>query len=134
MTRLCWRLSRLPELEHLSRGQRHALLKMIALKRVYFKLVTSSIVYGSIVTAVVALVARQAAAIPLLAVAMVGVFSVLISYQVQMAYIRITLRAQLVDGLRGKRLPVCLRCGYDLGHATTDRCPECNARIRVPRE
>lgn len=53
-------------------------------------------------------------------------------YQWSFLRIRAQLRLFLKEHYLGRKLPLCLGCGYNLEGVDAQRCPECGASIIVP--
>lgn len=133
-----WRVSSLPELQHISDDQRHQLLKERLGRgysaRLALRCLLRGLCFGLLAAFVVMLVAVGVSAIPN---AYTEVVIVVVSISIatlglyQFNLIRIRIRGQLRIYLQaqreqGVRLPVCVNCGY----AARDQqvtCPECGA-------
>jgi hypothetical protein len=134
MPALRWRISEFPELGHLPEDERRALLRQCVGARTYTRLIGQAVFVGIVAGgALWAGLARSAppwllaAGVP---AALVGASAAW--YQLILWRIRISVRTQIMDGFAGQRVPVCLRCGYDVAGVRGDRCPECGAPIHGP--
>ena len=50
-------------------------------------------------------------------------------YRLQLGRKRFRMQQAIADGFVGERLPMCLRCGYDLRAAESAVCPECGNAV-----
>jgi hypothetical protein len=124
----------MPELGELGVQERKSLLAQANAKSVQSHLLAYSSVFSALPAAAAFYATGDASqawvSIPSAIVAFVLVW--VIVYQYQLIRIRAAARLEIMKLLKGRRLPVCLRCGYDLTAIESDRCPECAAPIRVP--
>lgn len=131
-----WTIGGIPELAHLSPGERRGLLKAVGSRRVTSQIIAKSLVLGIVIGALAAAAGSNlllkgkhdamlaAAAIPA---------ATLLMYRMFILKVRVQLRGELMRGCEGSHVPVCLACGYNLLAATGDRCPECGAPVAVKR-
>ena len=133
--RLCWKISSIPELEHLTPEQRRRAIGSASRRLQRLRMVTSPVVMGALIGTIAGLKCYHYAGrdLAICAAIVSALFAAAVLYQYQIARIRISLRAQIKDSLAGERLPACLRCHYDLRGTTESRCPECGAPVVVPR-
>jgi uncharacterized membrane protein YeaQ/YmgE (transglycosylase-associated protein family) len=133
---LYWTIRAFPELAHLRERERHHLLRTCAGPGVHYGLFLRSVLWGAF-GAVISIPCLHfltdlfSAAIHTIFVAVTGAIVTLLAYQWSMRIIRADLRFELIEAFRGERLPVCLRCGYNLTGIHGDECPECGGGIRV---
>lgn len=141
MIRPYWTFMSLPELSHLNKEQRRKLIDNYAPSAefpIIVKCGVFAIFGGTVFTSIVfGLIERHAIMLGnpfdlfVLSTSIVSVF--IVAYQVYLQAVRASLRNYLKQALRGEKVPMCLDCGYNLEVSTDDRCPECGARVRVPR-
>lgn len=135
---MIWRLSSLPELQHLTQAQRVALIRSSIGKRFEFQMWVNSAVKGfalSFFLFFLVIIALNATGIrpsgsyeALLAFLLWPVFTVGV-FQFGMYRIRGQIRLYLHDQRTlGVKPPVCLKCGYAV-EDTSNRCPECGAAV-----
>ncbi len=133
--RFSWTIGSLPELGHLPDRERRALLRSCVSWRTYGAIAGRSAFAGLVAMVVAA--ATLPGSTPMSVSASLGGAALLLAaaatWQYSIFRIRIALRSELLRGLRGTMLPVCLRCGYDLRAIRADRCPECGAPTRERR-
>jgi uncharacterized paraquat-inducible protein A len=132
-----WTLSSLPELSHLPSKKRRQLIRQVMRVRDWVRSFMRAILFGALFgsaihTFVVRSMLKSASpTIEVFCFVLPAVFVMLVSYLFDIHFIRNTVRRQVVELLRGERLPVCFGCGYNLSAVTEDRCPECGKGIRV---
>lgn len=131
-----WRVSSLPELQHLSDDQRHQLLKERLGRgysaRLALRCLLRGLCFGLLAAFVVMLVAVGVSAVPnAYTEVVIVVVSISITtlglYQFNLIRIRGQLRIYLLaQREQGVRLPVCVNCGYAVQDGQAS-CPECGA-------
>src|SRR4051812_17032901 len=129
-----WLLDRHPEIAHLHRARRRALLHAAAWqlrndRRIWLGYVplTALPLAGIFVSNWIPLGVRRHA-LYWLAVALVLTAGLLLQHRVRFAALRDALRDELLSqDIRPAR---CFDCGYDLRSIGADRCPECGAALR----
>jgi len=132
--KLYWRVSRFPELEHLTPAERSRLLRRVGLWRLYLAIVVAGLVAGLIAAVVVVSLLPPAYRGTPGPWALTVAAVVLLVHAGAMMGLRRVLRRTL-RGLAGReRLPACLACGYPLTGFSGDRCPECGAPIPGPSD
>lgn len=122
--KLYWRIRSLPELDHLTNEQRSHLLKNNA-KRTTLWAAIYALIAGISATSVFGNSTSWPVAMP------IGVVTAVALYQYHMRSLRIDLQRQIIEAYRGKQLPICLKCGYDLRGTEAVACPECGAGVHV---
>lgn len=128
-----WRIRSFPELEHLTDDERDALLREHSGQRTVttISLVARSIALGILLGVLMMPFLRLFLDVrgvmwitpigTLLCMAMV--------YQFHLIRIRGQLIMYLEQASKRDRLPMCLKCGYNLRGITSERCPECGWSI-----
>ena len=143
-----WTIGSLPELEHLPPKQRKALLQRCVHPGVYLQILVRAVLIGffwllvtllALLTLGWATTGRADSVVNGMPFqwraagsAAIVVFFLVFDYQMQLRGIRLQIREAIFRASAGDRLPVCLKCGYDLEGAAGDRCPECGTNINVP--
>jgi hypothetical protein len=134
--RLYWTFSSLPELGHLSPQQRKDLIRKTRATGVWIRLIAKASLWSFIASGLLSVILQSRgvsnltlAACHVVAFAMVFVTA----FQFQFIRQRSQLRLELMESVKGQRLPACLACGYDQSANITDRCPECGRLIRAPK-
>ena len=135
---MIWRLSSLPELQHLTQAQRVALIRSSIGPRFELRMWITSVIKGfalSVLLIIVVSIALTATgAQPANSVAMLlplmlwPVFAVGL-FQFSMIRIRGQIRLYLCDQRTlAVKPPVCLKCGYAV-EDSAERCPECGEPV-----
>jgi hypothetical protein len=130
-----WRISSFQELEHLPDDDRRRIVREVAGPWTTFAMIARSfaIAFGCGVI--------PCAAMPTsllrwpfdgIASAIVVVASTAVIYQLHLIHIRGQLLTYFEKAAKKTKLPMCLRCGYDLRGSLGELCPECGMRIPVP--
>ena len=130
-----WRMSSFPELDHLSDAERCELLRRRVILRGQIKLILLSLlsgVCGGVFTA--GLFASFFNGGFLLGWLVTAPLWSILVYQIYLIRIRGQLLLYLQTAASRQRLPMCLRCGYNLEGVTSGRCPECGTTIPKPIE
>ncbi|XAM00262.1 hypothetical protein OT109_02515 [Phycisphaeraceae bacterium D3-23] len=147
---MIWRLSDLPELQHLSAAERHRLLRAIITPGFYPRVLVHTVARTIGVVIVMYLVVLLSDTlfysmtggqhlVPssingsfVLAGTFVMILVLLpVMYQRTMNQIQNQVREALRDAeLKGVRLPVCPDCAYGLQGVTGGACPECGRPIQ----
>jgi len=135
--RLCWRLSSMPELSHLSEPDRRALLRRAVnldarVRMVVQPLFLSLVIAGMTSAAVHVVLNRRYPEVTIFLFGTTWPVLFVVLYQFLLLRIRVHVRLEVMRGFEGRQLPVCLKCGYDLKGLAESKCPECGARIIVP--
>jgi len=133
--KLCWKISSIPELEHLTPRQRRQAIRDATRGGRRLGMAGFSLVMGLLMGGCAGQFSYDHVGLNLsIWIALVtAVLAAAVFHQYQIARIRISVRIQIKEGLAGERLPACLRCHYDLRGTTVSRCPECGAPIIVPK-
>ena len=134
--RLFWTLRSLPELNHLDEQQKREVIRASMTWRHHLRM-SMKVLLGATFFGMLpgSYLARGGDPwVIVITIMLSGAVAGLFVFQLEMANIRRSLRRFLFDHFRGKRLPVCLRCGYDLTDNQTDRCPECGANVVMPEK
>ncbi len=133
--RFFWTFRSLPELNHLTDEQKqqviHRAVTGKARRALAYKVMVAAVFFGGISATV--FIDWAGVAMGSLSAMLFGTCVAALTFQVEMWDIRLALRLFLFEHFRGEKLPVCLRCGYDLTGNETDRCPECGANILMPK-
>jgi hypothetical protein len=128
-----WSISSLPELKHLSEKARRALVKRSVPRFFGFRLWGRSLIggflFGLVASSLLGIVLGERSVF--LTPAIIGVCTLAV-YQWEILRIRSALRLHLKQTYKGRRIPICMACGYDTSNVSQDRCPECGASLRVP--
>ena len=127
-----WRISRFPELGHLSEDDRDTPIRNAGGRRTYIRVIAQGVFFGLIFGIITAQTTPAAPWIRGLAGGAVLVVVAVGWYQFILWRMRIAMRLAIMDGLEGERVPTCLKCGYNSREASQDRCTECGAPLRVP--
>lgn len=130
-----WRISSFQELEHLSEDDRRRVLGEIAGPWTIVTMVARSVGIGFAFGFIpCALTPTRLLPWPFAGVAAIAVVLACTAaiYQVHLIHIRGQMLTYLEKAAKKTRLPMCLRCGYDLRGSLGERCPECGMRIPVP--
>lgn len=133
-----WRLSQIPELQHLSDRERKQLFRMHIKWFTRFWLVVRAMAGGFVLAMPITLllhlliknlVSDQATQVLFYVFPMLLIAGTLLVYQFFMIRIRAEMRIYLQEAKRsGEKLPVCVKCGYAI-HGTSRTCPECGAAV-----
>lgn len=133
-----WRISRFPELQHLSEEERRALLRERVGRGFTARLALSCVSRGLFLGLLIALAILIATATvsptsPSYLVPLVVVFAWLSASLCLYQFFMIRIRGQLrgyfqEEQLKGRRSPVCLSCGYAV-HQSQTACPECGRAV-----
>ncbi len=129
-----WRISSFPELDHLSADERQLLLRRHAGRRWTVKIIAFAMMAGFVLSLAAMGILAAVQPVPL-APYLIGctfLAGSVITYQVSMMIIRAQLRSVLADTARRERLPMCLKCGYNLKGIASTRCPECGYHLSTP--
>lgn len=122
--KIYWRIRSLPELDHLSDEQRSQLLKKTIGRAmawmVFYALVVSAATIGCL-----------SSIVPLPIAIPVGLLLGIAAHLYNLRIIRVDIQMQIIERYRGKQLPICLSCGYDLRNIEVTQCPECGAAVRA---
>jgi hypothetical protein len=125
-----WLISRFPELDHLEPDQRAHLLRQVPWWT--YPLIIGRAVIAALLIGVIAgvwLAAALGVSIAALAVMPLAAGIATGLYGYQLARVRGVMRRAIADGFRGKRMPFCFECGYDLRGLDAPRCPECGSPV-----
>ena len=133
-----FRLTSMPELEHLTPSQRRALIRRCVGAWIVWWMIAKSIGLG-IFLGIIAGILVQSVLQPgdaLVATTFLAgsAFFSFLAYLVSLVRIRGSMLIWLERHGRESELPMCLGCGYDLEGAVSDTCRECGARIVPSRE
>lgn len=131
-----WTFRSLPELNHLTEDEKSRVIRSAAPldSRIGLSgtVVSAGLCAGTVAAGIFA------GGMGLVAISLTFLIAALLGgvlmFQFQMRRIRLSLRLFLFEHFRGRKLPVCLRCGYDLTGNATDRCPECGANVVMPEK
>ena len=97
-------------------------------------IILRSAFFGAIIgIAIAAAFRRKSMSMMTVAGLLGGALATAAVFQLQMILLRSSIRLKIMNSLRGERVPVCLKCGYDQTGNQSDRCPECGAPVRVPQ-
>ncbi len=133
---MIWTIAALPELQGLTTAERRTLLQgTFSIRSRIIEVVRRGLValLAALCTgAVMHHLTRQADIAALVAVAVL-VVGFLALHLWRIGSIRRQLQWEIVERHRGQRLPLCLKCGYDLtqNDQSTRQCPECGAGVWV---
>lgn len=128
---MIWTIGQFPELDHLTREQRAALLARIPWWT-YPLLIVGSLSQGVLLGALgfgyTYFLVRSSQAAGIIGAA-IAVGTSIGVYLYRLKRIRADMRRTLADAFVGERPPFCLKCGYDLRASDATRCPECGNAI-----
>ena len=128
-----WRLTSMPELQHLTPDQRRTLIRRCLGKWIMWQIIGNSIalgaLFGTLPGAVIANASPLGDSFALTVSLTVSIFLACLAYWVRLVRIRGSMLTWLKRYGRDHPLPICLGCGYDLEGAASPTCPECGARI-----
>ena len=133
--RLHWTFGSLPELGHLAPKERREVLRRARATPVWIGMIVRAALWGLLLGGATGALLQTSGASETMSIACSSVAVVIVSvveFQVQFLSQRGAMRREIMQSLRGQRLPVCLKCGYNQSGNATDRCPECGAPTRVP--
>ncbi|HVP72118.1 MAG TPA: hypothetical protein VMS30_00170 [Phycisphaerales bacterium] len=124
----------MPEFAHVTPDGRRRILRSARAARAWAFMAAKSALLGFLAYVIVSNLSTLSSQpnLRIVAGATAGVLVAALIMQVHLCLARLTMRAQIMNLLRGERVPVCLRCGYDQSGNESDRCPECGASVRVP--
>jgi uncharacterized paraquat-inducible protein A len=123
----------MPELSHLKPDDRRRLLANVKAGRLMTGIIVRSLGMSLLAALIAgALISWPSRMVSILAACVVGTLVFSAIYHGHMLFIRAQIRFHMMKASRGERVPVCLKCGYDLIASQQDRCPECGAPVRVP--
>jgi uncharacterized paraquat-inducible protein A len=132
-----WRISRFQELEHLPERDRAKLLRRFMPRGTYATLLLWPVFFGVVAGGIASIVLTETLRLPkelaAPAVVVAAVGSAVATYQLLLIRIRGALLTYLERMAQRQRLPMCLRCGYNLEGVVSDVCPECGTRIHGRR-
>jgi len=130
-----WRISSFPELDHLADDERRVLLRRYAGRKLMIGLLARSICGGVLLIllggGIAGSVFSWRPSWPLLVylVPLLVPGAIALVYQYHLIRLRGALIVYLEEAARHQRLPMCLRCGYNLKGISGSRCPECGYRL-----
>ena len=124
----------MPEFEHLTPDGRRRILRSARASRAWTLMATKSALLGFLAYIFVSSLPALSSPtyVRIVAGVTVGVLVAALVMQVYLRLARLTMRAQIMNLMRGERVPLCLKCGYDQSGNQTNRCPECGTSICVP--
>ena len=132
-----WRISRFQELEHIPEADRAELLRRLVPPGTYASLIARSAILGLVFGNLAGFALSQLLDLRMPVGAIVTLTLVASSATLFYQWFLLRVRGQLLLSLeraaREKRLPMCLRCGYNLEGLPGDVCPECGTRIHGSR-
>ncbi|MEM9416367.1 MAG: hypothetical protein AAGA29_12960 [Planctomycetota bacterium] len=151
---MIWRLSDLPELQHLSAADRHRLLRAMVSRGFYLRVLVNTVARTLGVVIVLYLIIfltdalfysltggqRFVASSFNAGLVLIGTFVLFlvllpVMYQRTMRQFQHQVRDALRDAERaGERLPVCPDCAYALEGVVSSQCPECGRLIQTAQE
>lgn len=129
-----WRISSFPELDHLADADRRALIREHAGWKLTIKMIGRSLLGGTAMMVIGCAIVGNVYLWQLAALLSPFFFALgsVMAYQYSLIRIRGQLIMFLEEARRHERLPMCLRCGYNLQGISGSRCPECGYHITRP--
>jgi hypothetical protein len=129
-----WRVDSFVELEHLDEDERKRVVRAALGNWSGPLILIRAVVLGLIPTAMLTAVGVCAGLRAELVAPLLWVVLGLIWYQCSLIRIRGQLLIYLENAARHKRLPMCLKCGYELTGLAGTKCPECGMTQPPPSE
>jgi hypothetical protein len=128
-----FRLSSLPQLQHLSPEQRKVLLAQVGagkiVRGIIFRAVAMGVLAGLVASSIVGSMTNRS---DLLSALGFVVGAAVVGFAVY-GWLLIRVHGQLIQYFaqirKEQRLPVCIKCGYDLEGSQAKTCPECGAFV-----
>lgn len=128
-----WDITSFTELRHLPEEARKRLVRACIPRATTIALLARSVIFGGFLGAFSAKAMVTFLRLPdpmaMWAIGAAALLGIIAVYQWYLTRIRGQLIAYLEEAARHRRLPMCLRCGYDLQGLTSSFCPECGSRL-----
>jgi hypothetical protein len=133
-----WTIRGLPELQGLAPEERERVAAAAGAGRATLRLWLRAAALGAIIATLIVAGLRPTGLLGgaswagLLAFALTWTLAAAVAFRVQLIMVRSQIRLAIMRASAGGRVPVCLGCGHDVSGIESDRCPECDASLRVP--
>lgn len=131
-------MSQLPEMGHLSPGERATIIRDLGGWKLYAGLFLRSAFHGGLAGLLIGGIISSAIPNPMpddfveYFIILTTVIGGLLYYQHLVYRLRRGVREEMKRQLAGRPSPVCFGCGYNLeGSEKSDTCPECGAAVVV---
>lgn len=133
-----WTIQGLRELQALTPDERSRIAAAAGAGRATLRLWLRAAALGVFIATVIVAGLRptvllgRASWVGMLAFALTWAVTSAAVFRVQLLVVRSQIRLAIMRASAGQRVPICLGCGQDVSGTESDRCPECDAPLRVP--